>query len=118
MRSFNNIQELLDFGANELKINGISNYKKESEWILLNIMDKNSSWLIMNRNHALNDKDTNLFINCINQRSDHIPIQLVMGRATFYGRDFYISPGVFIPRPDSEIIIDALKKKIFLQPLI
>ena len=91
---FNNIQELLDFGANELKINGISNYKKESEWILLNIMDKNSSWLIMNRNHPLNDKDTNLFINCINQRSDHIPIQLVMGRATFYGRDFSILPDV------------------------
>jgi release factor glutamine methyltransferase len=118
MPSFNTIKDLLYFGANQLRLNGISNYKKESEWMLLNILKENSSWLIMNRDTIPKDKDISCFIDCINKRSDHIPIQLIMGKATFYGRDFSILPDVFIPRPDSELIIDILKKKAFQQSLI
>ena len=68
--------------------------------------------------HPFPLKEINDYLQCINLRSDHIPIQLIMGKATFYGRDFIIDPGVFIPRPESELIINILKKKAFLQPLI
>ena len=47
-----------------------------------------------------------------------MPLQLVMGKATFYGRDFSIFPNVFIPRQDTEILIDVCKKKNSIQPLI
>tara|TARA_Y100001970_G_C14183743_1_gene831322 strand:+ start:916 stop:1272 length:357 start_codon:yes stop_codon:yes gene_type:complete len=118
MHNQNTIQSLLEFGCHHLKMHGISNYKKESEWILLHILNQSSSWLISNKKYNLNDSARDYFINCINQRADHIPLQLVIGKATFYGRDFSIYPDVFIPRPDSELIIDVLKKKVFLQPLI
>ena len=36
-----------------------------------------------------------------------------MGKASFYGRDFIVYPDVFIPRFDSEVIIDVIKKKTF-----
>ena len=101
MPSFNTIEDLLCFGANELKLNGISNYIKESEWILLYLLKQNSSWLIMNKENIPNDRNVADFIDCIYKRSDHIPLQLIMGKATFYGRDFSIFPDVFIPRPDS-----------------
>ena len=118
MLNFYTIKSLLDFGANQLKLNGISNYKKEAEWIFLNIIEQDYSWILINKDNTPKDKDITIFIDCINKRSDHIPIQLVMGKATFYGRDFSILPGVFIPRPESELIIDILKKKVFQQPLI
>ena len=118
MCNLNTIQSLLNFGSEHLQSNGISNHKKESEWILLHILRQISSWLIINKDYHPNNKDIDCFIDCINQRADHIPIQLVMGKATFYGRDFSISPDVFIPRPESELIIDILKKKVFLQRLI
>ena len=114
MHNLSTIESLLNFGYNHLKINGISNYKKECEWIILNILQQDSSWLILNRNYSMNTKDSEHFLHCINQRADHIPMQLIMGKATFYGRDFLIFPDVFIPRPDSELIIDILKKKLFL----
>ena len=118
MHNLNTIQSLLNFGSDHLKSNGISNNKKESEWILLNILEQNSSWLIINKDYNPKNEDIDHFIDCINQRADHIPIQLIMGKATFYGRDFSIFPDVFIPRPESELIIDILKKKVFLQQLI
>ena len=39
----------------------------------------------------------------------------ILGKATFYGRDFFIYPDVFIPRQSSEVIIDIFKKKISAQ---
>ena len=45
------------------------------------------------------------------KRSEHIPLQVILGEATFYGRDFNIFPDVFIPRQDTEIIVDICKKK-------
>lgn len=117
MHNLSTIQSLLDYGVQQLKKNGISNYKKETEWLLLHIINKDSSWLLTNRSQALRNREINIFIDYIDCRSNHIPLQLIIGEATFYGRDFYISPEVFIPRPDSEIIIDVLKKKIFVQPL-
>ena len=38
-------------------------------------------------------------------------MQLILGIATFYGRDFDIFPDVFIPRQETEKIIDLLRGK-------
>ena len=114
MHKSNSIQSILSLGARELKKNGIPNYQKESEWLLLHILQKKSSWLILNKNKNLKDIHITNFLDLIDRRLDHIPIQLLMGKATFYGRDFLINPDVFIPRPESELIIDILKKKVFL----
>ena len=82
------------------------------------MLKKNLSWIITHKQDPPGNNKRDLFIDYIERRSDHIPIQLIMGQATFYGRDFSILPGVFIPRPETEIIIDLLKKKLFLEPLI
>ena len=42
-----------------------------------------------------------------------IVLRRVMGKASFYGRDFILYPDVFIPRADSEVIIDIIKKKTY-----
>ena len=118
MLNLSTIQSLLDYGKKQLQQNRISNYKKEAEWILLYVLQKNVSWIITHKQDPPGNNERNLFIDYIERRSDHIPIQLIMGQATFYGRDFSILPGVFIPRPETEIIIDLLKKKLFLEPLI
>ena len=43
------------------------------------------------------------YLDMIYKRSDHIPLQVILGEAT-YGRSFNIFPDVFIPRQDTEII--------------
>tara|TARA_B100000029_G_scaffold178607_1_gene175987 strand:+ start:1376 stop:2029 length:654 start_codon:yes stop_codon:yes gene_type:complete len=46
----------------------------------------------------------------VKRRISGEPFQLILGKASFYGRDYFINRNVLIPRPESEIIIDLLKK--------
>ena len=118
MHNFQNLHSLLEFGSNHLQSNHISNYKQESRWLLLHAMGKHSTWFVTHRDKQPSTTDISNYLELIYKRSDHIPLQLVMGKASFYGRDFYIYPEVFIPRQDTESIIDACKKKTLIQPLI
>ena len=118
MHNFPTLHSLLEFGSNHLQSNHISNYKQESRWLLLHVTRKHSSWLVTHKDKQPSTTDISNYLELIYRRSDHIPLQLVMGKASFYGRDFCIYPDVFIPRQDTEVIIDACKKKTLIQPLI
>ncbi|NVE95069.1 peptide chain release factor N(5)-glutamine methyltransferase [Altererythrobacter lutimaris] len=41
------------------------------------------------------------------RRARHEPVAYITGQADFFGRDFLVAPGVLIPRPDSETVVDA-----------
>jgi len=118
MHKFLTIESLLEFGKSYLRNHNISNYKQESLWILLNVINQNFTWWVSNKNYTPTPQDVDNYLNMIYKRSDHIPLQLILGVASFYGRDFTIYPDVFIPRQDTEVIIDICKKKNFKQPLI
>jgi len=117
MHNFNTLDSLLIFGKKHLQSHNIENYTQESLWLLLHAIGQTSSWFLAHKGNKPSASNVNNYLELIYQRSDHIPLQLIMGKATFYGRDFSIFPNVFIPRQDTEILIDVCKKKISIQPL-
>ncbi|HEY1064293.1 MAG TPA: HemK/PrmC family methyltransferase [Candidatus Saccharimonadales bacterium] len=46
----------------------------------------------------------------LERRARHEPLGYIRGRSEFYGRDFFVNNTVLEPRPESETIIDVLKR--------
>ncbi|HLJ52219.1 MAG TPA: peptide chain release factor N(5)-glutamine methyltransferase [Rhizomicrobium sp.] len=53
-----------------------------------------------------------LFESLVARRLAHEPLAYILGRKEFWSLDFAVGPGVLIPRPDSETLIDALCKTV------
>ena len=118
MNNKNSIYQLLKWGYATLKENNISNYLMEARWLLAFILKIDYETMIINHHQFLSESSSKKYVNMINDRAlNKKPIQLIMSSATFYDREFNISNNVFIPRQDSEVIIDMLKKKV-LNPFL
>lgn len=46
----------------------------------------------------------------LSRRSQHEPLAYIRGKSEFYGREFVITPAVLEPRPESETMIEQLKR--------
>lgn len=46
----------------------------------------------------------------ITQRAKHLPLAYIRGRVSFFGREFLVDENVLVPRPETEIMIETLKK--------
>ena len=83
--------------------------KKEVEEIMLSLLKlRNRSELYMSEIENLSLDKMDYFIS---QRKEGIPLQYLTLNANFYGFDFKVEEGVFIPRPETEVLIDYIVDK-------
>lgn len=56
-----------------------------------------------------------MFESAVARRERHEPIQYILGKAAFWRDEFIVTPAVLIPRPDTEILVEAAAAR--LRPL-
>jgi len=68
--------------------------------------------LIANERRLLTDEEVQTFKGLIDRRKNGEPVAYIIGEREFWGDVYQLVPGVLIPRPDSETLIQALLEKL------
>ena len=74
------------------------------------ILDKSKSYILMNQNLELNNKQIERLKDIINKRENSYPLQYAIGEWEFYNIRLKVDKRALIPRFETEIIVDYLIK--------
>ncbi len=103
MKIYNAIKE----GTEILKKNNIKFPALDCEILLAKALKKQRKYLILNLDKTLNKKNLEIYKNLINQRSNGKPVAYLTKKKDFWNSEFIIEQGTLIPRPDTEVLIEA-----------
>lgn len=84
----------------------------ESQLLLQHILHVNRAWLIAHENDELQPADQAKFTELLERRCHGEPIAYILGKREFYGLDLTVTPATLIPRPDTEILVEAALNKM------
>ncbi len=104
------INDWLKTSSQKLKQAGIGTARLDCLVLLEDITKKNKAWLLAHPEFKLSDTQIKKLNTQLKHREKHLPLAQIRGKTEFYGRDFIISPSVLEPRPESETMIELLKK--------
>ncbi len=86
------------------KLKQITNIpRKEVEILLCHILQKDT--ICLHKNYDTLCYCVDKIINLINQRATGYPIEYITNSVSFYSEEFFISDGVLIPRPETELLV-------------
>ncbi len=87
----------------------------DADILLSHILKKNRAWILSHYDEDFSAHNED-FLKLVKKRASGLPIAYITGIKEFYGRDFFVSPAVLIPKPDTEVLVEealyALKDKM------
>lgn len=102
-----NISETLAKATEILTQNEIAEPRREANSLLAFALGKDKTFLIAHSEYELSDKESANFQKTLDRRAKREPLQYIRGEQEFYGLDFVITPDVLIPRPETELLVEA-----------
>jgi len=101
------IGEVLRDAAHALDRAGVADARREVGSLLSHVIGKDRTFLISHAEDAVNDRKLREFEEVVARRALGEPAQYITGVQDFYGRSFRVTPAVLIPRPETELLIEA-----------
>jgi len=106
------INDWLTDATHQLVMAGIPSARLDSELILGHTLRKSRSHLHAHPEEIMSDRDTEIANARLALRLDRVPVAYIIGHKEFYGHQFYVTTATLIPRPESETLIELLKKVV------
>ena len=101
------IREALAEGTQVLQSAGITDPQMDAVLLLTHALGVDRTFVIINPTNELSEEQIRMFRELIARRSRREPLQYIVGQREFYELSFEVTQAVLIPRPETEIIVDA-----------
>src|SRR5690349_10688882 len=93
--------------AEELQESGVPEARREAGSLLSFVIAKDRTFLISHADDPLEETEWVRFREAVARRAEGEPLQYITGVQDFYGREFRVTPDVLIPRPETELLVEA-----------
>jgi len=100
--------EAINHASKQLSSAGITNDRLDAEVLLCHALTRDRAWLLAHMREPLSDDRRRIFEHTIERRVQREPLQYITGKQEFWGLDFAVTRSVLIPRPETELIIEAV----------
>lgn len=102
------LDRALRWGSAELTRAGVPSPAVDAELLLAHVLDLEPGELRRRRllGAPLEEAGGRAYRDLVARRGDRVPLQHLTGRASFAGLDLHVGPGVFVPRPETEVLLD------------
>lgn len=111
-----NVNEWLTNSTNQLKAVGVSSARLDALVLLEDVAQKDRSWLLAHPDYDLAKELVSKLASKVERRAKHEPLAYIRAKSEFYGREFLVTPDTLEPRPETETMIDLLKKVYKVEP--
>lgn len=107
-----NVSQLIRHGESFLTMRGVPNARRNAEWLLAHVLACRSADLYLDTRHVPAPIQVRAYERLLERRGSREPLQYILGMTEFMSLPFYAVPGVFIPRPDTEVLVERIEEHL------
>jgi release factor glutamine methyltransferase len=109
------VRELLELTGRYLDEKGVTSSRLNAERLLSDVLGLTRLELFCQHDRPVLGVEVDRYRELVRRRAGGEPLQQILGETEFYSRPFKMEPGVFIPRPETERLVEAAVR--LLEPL-
>jgi release factor glutamine methyltransferase len=92
----------------QLRAAGIEEPQLEAELLLRHVLGLDKTCFYLRLPEALSERQYERFLDLLGQRLKRRPLAYITGHREFYDLDLHVAPGVLIPRPETELLVEQV----------
>ena len=95
-----------------LRVAEVASHTLAAELLLMHALDCQRAWLYGHPEHPLSPQVSAHYFHLVAKRAAGTPVQYLTGKQEFWGLEFEVGPGVLIPRPESEHLMEVALERL------
>jgi release factor glutamine methyltransferase len=101
------IRTALKDAMHRLREGGVPSHTLAAELLLMHVTGHERVWLYAHHEEPLDAAQEQKYFQLVARRISGTPTQYLTGKQEFWGLEFEVAPGVLIPRPETEHVVEV-----------
>lgn len=106
--NFSDVRDAVLWAASFLAGKGVENARLEAELLIAKALGVDRTFVLVNYCNPLTPDAVDKFVNMVEMRAEHFPLQYLTGQQDFMSLPFSVEEGVLVPRNDTEVLVETI----------
>ena len=100
------VRTLLSWGRRELLEAGVDTAELDAQLLLAEALRSDRTSVLASLSELVGPEQRHAYRELVRRRASREPLAYITGRREFWGRTFLVGPGVLVPRPETELLVE------------